>query len=65
MVPPSYAPVTPREARKPAQMDMSVSGYRKWEQGTRRVSGRAAALLRVIQRELEAVKRALFTPGQV
>ena len=43
-----YTPVTPREVREQAQltqaqmaplMGMSLSGYRKWEQGTRRVSG--------------------------
>ena len=36
-----------------------MSGYRKWEQGTRRVSGPAATLLRVIEKEPEAVRRAL------
>jgi putative transcriptional regulator len=65
-----HAPVTPREVRKQAQltqaqmaplMGMSLSGYRKWEQGTRRVSGPAATLLRVIEREPEAVRRALLT----
>lgn len=63
-----HAPVTPREVRKQARltqaqmaplMGMSVSGYRKWEQGARRVSGPAATLLRVIQKEPEAVRRAL------
>ena len=63
-----HAPVTPREVRKRAKltqtqmaplMGMSLSGYRKWEQGTRRVSGPAAMLLRVIQKEPEAVRRAL------
>ena len=63
-----YSPVTPREVRKRAKltqtqmaplMGMSLSGYRKWEQGTRRVSGPAAMLLRVIQKEPEAVRRAL------
>ena len=39
-------------------MGMNLSGYRKREQGTRRVSGPAATLLRVIQREPKAVKRA-------
>ena len=61
--------VTPREVRKQANltqaqmaplMGMSLSGYRKWEQGTRRVSGPAATLLRVLEREPEAVKRALL-----
>ena len=41
---------------------MSLSGYRKWEQGPRRLGGPAAALLRVIEREPEAVKRALLSP---
>ena len=63
-----HASVTPREVRKQAKltqaqmaplMGMSLSGYRKWEQGTRRVSGPAATLLRVIQQEPEAVRRAL------
>ena len=45
-------------------MGMSLSGYRKWEQGTRRVSGPAAILLRVIEREPEAVKHALLSLGQ-
>jgi len=63
-----HEPVSPREVREKARltqaqmaplMGMSLSGYRKWEQGQRRVSGPAAALLRVIQREPEAVKRAL------
>ena len=65
-----HPPVTPREIRKQAKltqaqmaplMGMSLSGYRKWEQGTRRVSGPAATLLRVIEKEPEAVKRALLT----
>ena len=69
-----HAPVTPRAIREHANltqaqmaplMGMSLSGYRKWEQGTRRVSGPAATLLRVIEREPEAVKRALLSSGQV
>jgi putative transcriptional regulator len=40
-------------------MGMSLSGYRKWEQGQRRISGPAAALLYIIQKEPAAVKRAL------
>ncbi len=68
-----HAPVTPREVRKQTKLTqaqmaqmaplvgMSLSGYRKWEQGTRRVSGPAAALLRVIQKEPEAVKRVLLS----
>ena len=52
-----HSPIAPREVRKQAEltqaqmavlMGMSVSGYRKWEQGTRRVSGPAATLLRII-----------------
>ena len=65
-----HAPVTPREVRERASltqaqmaplMGMSLSGYRKWEQGTRRVSGPAATLLQVIEKEPEAVKRALLS----
>jgi len=63
-----HAPITPREVRKQVKLTqaqmaplvgMSLSGYRKWEQGARRVSGPAATLLRVIQKEPEAVRRAL------
>ena len=62
-----HTPVAPREVRKRAGltqsqmaplMGMSLSGYRKWEQGQRSISGPAAALLRVIEREPEAVRRA-------
>ena len=63
--------LTPREVRKQINltqaqmaplMGMSLSGYRKWEQGRRRVSGPAATLLQVIAKEPEAVKRALQPP---
>ncbi|MEO1308495.1 MAG: helix-turn-helix domain-containing protein [Pseudomonadota bacterium] len=63
-----HEPVDPREVRKQVSltqaqmaplMGMSLSGYRKWEQGRRHVSGPAAMLLRVIQKEPEAVQRAL------
>lgn len=63
-----YEPIDPREVRKHAAltqaqmaplMGMSLSGYRKWEQGQRHVSGPAAMLLRVIEREPDAVQRAL------
>lgn len=63
-----HVPVDPREVRTQARltqaemaplMGMSLSGYRKWEQGQRRVSGPAATLLRVIEKEPEAVRRAL------
>ncbi|MYC82916.1 MAG: helix-turn-helix domain-containing protein [Acidobacteria bacterium] len=68
-----HEPVTPSEVRAQANltqaqmaplMGMSLSGYRKWEQGTRRVSGPATNLRRVIEREPETVKRALLSLGQ-
>ncbi len=68
-----HALMTPHEIRKQAKltqaqmaplMGMSLSGYLKWEQGTRRVSGPAATLLRVIQKEPEAVRRALLSASQ-
>ena len=60
--------VNPVEVRKRAKltqpqmallMGMSLSGYRKWEQGERNISGPAATLLRIMEKEPEAVKRAL------
>lgn len=63
-----HRPIDPREVRKTAKltqeqmaplMGMSVSGYRKWEQKLRTVSGPAEVLLRVMAREPEALKRAL------
>ena len=63
-----HVPLDPREVRRKAKltqaemallMGMSLSGYRKWEQGKRAISGPAATLLRVIAKEPEAVKRAL------
>ena len=65
-----HDPIAPREVRVQAHltqaqmaplMGMSLSGYRKWEQGQRRISGPAATLLRLIQREPDAVKRALLS----
>ena len=65
----AHADISPREVREAinltqAQMaplvGMSLSGYRKWEQGARRVSGPAAALLQVIREEPDAVRRALL-----
>ena len=65
-----HAPIAPREVREQAHltqaqmaplMGMSLSGYRKWEQGQCRVSGPAATLLRLIQKEPEVVKRALLS----
>lgn len=43
---------------------MSVSGYRKWEQGKRAVSGPARTLLKVMSREPKAVLRALAGSGE-
>ena len=40
-------------------MGMSHSGYRRWEQGERNISGPAATLLRIMEKEPEAVRRAL------
>ncbi len=63
-----YVHLTPREVRKRVRltqaemaplMGMSVSGYRKWEQGKRQISGPASMLLQVIAKEPEAVMRAL------
>ena len=68
-----HAAVTPRQIRKQAKltqaqmarlMGTSLSGYRKWEQGTRRVSGPAAILLQLIEKEPDAVKRALLEPAR-
>ena len=65
-----HAAIAPREVREKAKltqaqmaplMGMSLSGYRKWEQGQRRVSGPAATLLRLIQKEPDVVKRALLS----
>ena len=65
-----HAPIAPREVREQAKltqaqmaplMGMSLSCYRKWEQGQRRISGPAATLLRLIQKEPEVVKRALLS----
>ena len=64
-----HAPISPREVRVQAEltqaqmailMGMSLSGYRKWEQGRRRVSGPAATLLRIIKHDPDAVRRALL-----
>jgi putative transcriptional regulator len=65
-----HIPIAPREVREQAKltqaqmaplMGMSLSGYRKWEQGQRRVSGPAATLLRLIQKEPDVVRRALLS----
>jgi len=66
-----HTPISPREVRMQAEltqaqmaalMGMSLSGYRKWEQGRRRVSGPAAILLRIIKHDPNAVKQALLAP---
>lgn len=64
-----HTPVALQQVRKKANltqaqmaplMGMSLSGYRKWEQEQRQLSGPAAMLLRVLEKEPEAVKRALL-----
>lgn len=61
-------PIDPREVRKHAAltqvqmatlMGMSLSEYRKWEQGQPHVSSPAAMLPRVIEKEPNAEQRAL------
>ena len=65
-----HRPIDPGEIRKTAKltqeqmaslMGMSVSGYRKWEQKQRTVSGPAEVLLKVMAREPEAFRRAVQT----
>ncbi len=65
-----HTAIAPREVREQAKltqaqmaplMGMSLSGYRKWEQGQRRVSGPAETLLRLIQKEPDVVRRALLS----
>jgi putative transcriptional regulator len=65
-----HAPIAPWEVREKAHltqvqmaplMGMSLSGYRKWEQGQRRVCGPAATLLLLLQKEPDVVKRALLS----
>ena len=67
-----HAPFDPSEVREHAKlkqalmaplMGMSVSGYCKWEQGKRSISGPAASLLRIIEMEPEVVKRVLVSNG--
>lgn len=64
-----HEPVDPRVVRIHAKLTqaqmapllgMSLSGYRKWEQGQRRISGPAATLLTLLAKEPDAVKRALL-----
>ncbi|MFA8385401.1 MAG: helix-turn-helix domain-containing protein [Pelagibaca sp.] len=63
-----HTPVDPKKVRTKAKLTqaemapmlgMSLSGYRKIEQGERRVGGTLSVLLTVIEKEPEAVKRAL------
>ena len=63
-----HRPIDPGEISKTAKltqeqmaslMGMSVSGYRKWEQKQRMVSGPAEVLLKVMAREPEAFRRAV------
>ncbi|MYG43283.1 MAG: helix-turn-helix domain-containing protein [Rhodobacteraceae bacterium] len=63
-----HRPIDPRDIRKTAKltqeqmaylMGMSASGYRKWEQKQRTVSGPAKILLKVMTREPEAFRRAV------
>jgi putative transcriptional regulator len=51
------------QAQMAPLMGMSVSGYRKWEQGKRSISGPAAVLLRIIDKEPDVVKRVLVSNG--
>ncbi len=44
-------------------LGVSVSGLRKWEQGVRQPSGAALTLLTVMDREPEAVARAIADAG--
>jgi putative transcriptional regulator len=48
-----------KQAEMARIMDMSLSGYRKWEQHTRAVSGPARTMLVMMEREPQAVFRAL------
>lgn len=61
-----------KEVRKKAKLKqhemapllgLSLSGYRKIEQGKRPLQGPALVLLRVLEREPEAVRRALGWPA--
>ena len=63
-----HPPIDPRAVRQRARLSqekmaallgVSASGYRKWEQGQRQISGPALNLLRVIDKHPEAVIDAL------
>lgn len=47
------------QERMAAMLGTSVSGYRKWEQHKRTPNGAARTLLRIMEKEPEAVLRAL------
>lgn len=47
------------QAQMAPLVGMSLPDYIRWEQETRRVGGPLATLMHVIEREPEAVKRAL------
>jgi putative transcriptional regulator len=47
-----------------AVLGTSPSGYKKWEQGRRQPSGAVRTLLRIMEREPEAVLRALSANGE-
>lgn len=66
-----HKPVDPREVRKVVRltqkqmaplMGMSLSGYRKWEQDRRAVSGPAEILLRIMAKEPELFQRTVLDP---
>lgn len=59
-----HEPISPRAVREKAEMTqdqmaglmgMSLSGYRKWEQGQRSVSGPAKTLLVILDKNPKAV----------
>lgn len=63
-----HHPLDPRDVRKRAKltqvemakiMGVSTSGYRKWEQGKRAMSGTAINLLTVLEKNPKAVVDAL------
>ena len=64
-----HKPVNPRDVRKAVKltqeqmaplMGMSLSGYRKWEQKRRTVSGPAEILLKILEREPELFQRTVL-----
>ncbi|QEP30663.1 helix-turn-helix domain-containing protein [Pukyongiella litopenaei] len=63
-----HHPIDPQQVRKKTAlsqeqvallMGMSLSDYREWEQDPHNISGPAAILLRVIEKDPDAVRRAL------